>query len=154
MLKDAEQYIIEILLAITPNIDYLKTDILLMSSQDKKLVSSQEATKSILSLINSSKLLLKEFDDQIITQEILLLSFTIINDEAKGILSKYNITYNTLLEEIKKFRKGNKAMNNNAESGFDTLNRFAVNLTIKASKGQLDPVIGRDEEIRRLIQVL
>ena len=47
-----------------------------------------------------------------------------------------------------------KAMNNNAESGFDTLNRFAVNLTIKASKGQLDPVIGRDEEIRRLIQVL
>ena len=44
-------------------------------------------------------------------------------------------------------------MNNNAESGFDTLNRFAVNLTMKASKGQLDPVIGRDEEIRRLIQV-
>ena len=72
----------------------------------------------------------------------------------KEILSKYNITYNTLLEEIKKFRKGKKAMNNNAESGFDTLNRFAVNLTIKASKGQLDPVIGRDEEIRRLIQVL
>ncbi len=99
-------------------------------------------------------MLLKEFDDQIITQEILLLSFTIINDQAKEILSKYNITYNTLLEEIKKFRKGKKAMNNNAESGFDTLNRFAVNLTIKASKGQLDPVIGRDEEIRRLIQVL
>ena len=45
-------------------------------------------------------------------------------------------------------------MNNNAESSFDALNRFAVNLTIKASKGQLDPVIGRDEEIRRLIQVL
>ena len=75
-------------------------------------------------------------------------------DIAKEVLSKYNITYNTLLEEIKKFRKGNKAMNNNAESGFDTLNRFAENLTIKASKGQLDPVIGRDEEIRRLIQVL
>ena len=99
-------------------------------------------------------MLLKEFDDQIITQEILLLSFTIINDQTREILSKYNVNYNSLLEEIKKFRKGKKAMNDNAESGFDTLNRFAVNLTIKASKGQLDPVIGRDEEIRRLIQVL
>ena len=45
-------------------------------------------------------------------------------------------------------------MNSSAESSFDTLNRFAVNLTIKASKGLLDPVIGRDEEIRRVIQVL
>ena len=45
-------------------------------------------------------------------------------------------------------------MNINAESSFDTLNRFAINLTNKASTGQLDPVIGRDEEIRRLIQVL
>ena len=45
-------------------------------------------------------------------------------------------------------------MNNNAESKFDTLSRFALNLTNKASKGQLDPVVGRDEEIRRLIQVL
>ena len=45
-------------------------------------------------------------------------------------------------------------MNVNTGSGFDTLNRFSINLTNKASKGQLDPVIGRDEEIRRLIQVL
>ena len=132
----------------------MKADIFLLLNKNKRLVSSQKIDKSILSLINQSKMLLKEFDDQIITQEILLLSFTLINDQAKEILSKYNITYNTLLEEIKKFRKGKKAMNNNAESGFDTLNRFAVNLTIKASKGQLDPVIGRDEEIRRLIQVL
>ena len=96
----------------------------------------------------------KKFDDQFITQEILLLSFTFINDHGKEILSKYNITSDTLQKEIKYFRKGKNAMNNNAESGFDTLNRFAINLTTKASKGHLDPVIGRDEEIRRLIQVL
>ena len=132
----------------------MKADVFLLLNKNKRLVSSQKIDKSILSLINQSKMLLKEFDDQIITQEILLLSFTLINDQAKEVLSKHYITYNTLIEEIKKFRKGNKAMNNNAESGFDTLNRFAVNLTTKASKGQLDPVIGRDEEIRRLIQVL
>ena len=52
------------------------------------------------------------------------------------------------------FRKDKKAMNKMAESSFDTLNRFAANLTEKATKGLLDPVIGRDEEIRRVIQVL
>merc|ERR1712070_1201075 len=123
-------------------------------NKNKKLGRAQEIGKSVISLIHTSKKLIKQFDDQIITQEILLLSFTFINDQGKEILSKFNINYDALLEEIKKFRKGKKAMNDNAESGFDTLNRFAVNLTIKASTGQLDPVIGRDEEIRRLIQVL
>merc|ERR1712070_768553 len=123
-------------------------------NKNKKLGRAQEIGKSVISLIHTSKKLIKQFDDQIITQEILLLSFTFINDQGKEILSKFNINYDALLKEIKRFRKGKKAMNNNAESGFDTLNRFAVNLTIKASKGQLDPVIGRDEEIRRLIQVL
>ena len=62
--------------------------------------------------------------------------------------------FKKLKYEFQKFRQGEKAMNSSAESSFDTLNRFAVNLTIKASKGLLDPVIGRDEEIRRVIQVL
>ena len=142
------------LVALGSNIDRLKTDISSLLNKNKKLGRAQEVDKSVISLIHTSKKLIKQFDDQIITQEILLLSFTFINDQGKEILSKFNITYDALLKEIKRFRKGKKAMNNNAESGFDTLNRFAVNLTIKASKGQLDPVIGRDEEIRRLIQVL
>ena len=132
----------------------MKAYIFSLLDKNNKLGRAQEVDKSVLFLIHTSKKLIKQFDDQIITQEILLLSFTSINDQVKEILSKFNITYDALLKEIKKFRKGKKAMNNNAESGFDTLNRFAVNLTIKASKGQLDPVIGRDEEIRRLIQVL
>jgi len=154
LLNNSEQYIIDMLVVLGSNIDRLKTDIFLLLNKNKKLGRAQEVDKSVVSLIHTSKKLIKQFDDQIITQEILLLSFTFINDQGKEILSKFNITYDALLKEIKRFRKGKKAMNNNAESGFDTLNRFAVNLTIKASKGQLDPVIGRDEEIRRLIQVL
>ena len=132
----------------------MKSDVLLLLNKNKNLGDLPKVDKTILSLIHTSKLLLRKFDDQIITQEILLLSFTYINDKGKEILSKFDITYDALLKEIKKFRKGKKAMNNNAESSFDTLNRFAVNLTIKAAKGQLDPVIGRDEEIRRIMQVL
>ena len=132
----------------------MKSDVLLLLNKSKKLADLPKVDKNILFLIQTSKLLIRKFDDQIITQEILLLSFTHINDQGKEILSKFDITYDALLKEIKKFRKGKKAMNNNAESSFDTLNRFAVNLTIKAAKGQLDPVIGRDEEIRRIMQVL
>ena len=97
---------------------------------------------------------MKVFGDEVITVEVLLLSFTAVNDRGKEILSNYNINSSALKNEIQKFRKGKKAMNENAESGFDTLNRFAANLTDNAKKGLLDPVIGRDEEIRRLIQVL
>ena len=142
------------LVALDSNIDRLKADIFTLINKNKRISRAQVVDKSILSLIQTSKMLTRQFDDQVITQEILLLSFTYINDQGKETLSKFNVTYEALLKEIKKFRKGKKAMNNNAESGFDTLNRFAINLTIKASKGQLDPVIGRDEEIRRLIQVL
>ncbi len=97
---------------------------------------------------------MKEFGDKIVTQEILLLSFTAMNDQVQSILSNHYITFSKLQNEIKRFRKGKKAMNDNAESSFDALNRFATNLTDNAKKGLLDPVIGRDEEIRRLIQVL
>ena len=97
---------------------------------------------------------MKEFGDIIVTQEVLLLSFTVIKNQGSDILLSHNITFSKLQNEIKKFRKGQKAMNENAESGFDALNRFATNLTDNAKKGLLDPVIGRDEEIRRLIQVL
>ncbi len=97
---------------------------------------------------------MKEFGDKVVTQEVLLLSFTAMSDQGKDILSKNNITFSKLQNEIKKFRKGKRAMNENAESSFDALNRFATNLTVNAKKGLLDPVIGRDEEIRRIIQVL
>ena len=55
---------------------------------------------------------------------------------------------------IDQLRRGKKAMTNSAENNFDSLNRYAVNLTQKASQGLIDPVIGRDDEIRRAIQIL
>ena len=118
------------------------------------LGQNEQVDHSVITLLKTSERLMKEFGDEVITIEVLLLSFTVINDEGKKILSNYHINFSKLQNEIKKFRKGQKAMNENAESGFDTLNRFATNLTDNAKRGLLDPVIGRDEEIRRLIQVL
>ena len=83
-----------------------------------------------------------------------MLSLTCVNNPGQKILFNEGVNFNKLQDEINRFRKGKKAMNETAESGFDTLNRFATNLTANALKGLLDPVIGRDEEIRRVIQVL
>jgi ATP-dependent Clp protease ATP-binding subunit ClpB len=126
----------------------------LLLKQSGPLGQNEQVDHSVITLLKTSKRLMNEFGDEVITIEVLLLSFTVINDQGKKILSNYHINFSKLQNEIKKFRKGQKAMNENAESGFDTLNRFATNLTDNAKKGLLDPVIGRDEEIRRLIQVL
>ena len=126
----------------------------MLLKQSGHLGQNEQVDHSVITLLKTSERLMKEFGDEVITIEVLLLSFTVINDQGKKILSNYHINFSKLQNEIKKFRKGQKAMNENAESGFDTLNRFATNLTDNAKKGLLDPVIGRDEEIRRLIQVL
>ena len=84
---------------LTSNVDNLSSNIFELLNKKKHLTRNKEIDKSILSLINTSKMFLKKFVDQIITQEILMLAFSLINDQTNEILSKYNITYNTLLEK-------------------------------------------------------
>ena len=120
----------------------------------KKSQQENKIDKSITKLIDVARHLIIKNGDKVITQEILLLSLTCVNNPGQKILLNEGVDFNKLQDEINRFRKGKKAMNETAESGFDTLNRFATNLTANALKGLLDPVIGRDEEIRRVIQVL
>ena len=136
------------------NINHLKNIIHLLIENNRKIQNVERVDNSVVNLARMAEILIVDFGDKFVTQEILLLSFTKINDQTKEILNKNNVNFKNLYDEIKKFRKDKKAMNETAESGFDTLNRYASNLTEKATKGFLDPVIGRDEEIRRVIQVL
>ena len=136
------------------NTNYLIADVYGHINNFKIQKGAPQVDKSIIDLLRNAEILLKDFGDKYITQEILLLSFTKTNDETKYILDKNKINFDNLYDQIKLFRKDKKAMNEMAESSFDVLNRFAANLTEKATQGLLDPVIGRDEEIRRVIQVL
>ena len=120
----------------------------------KKSQQESKIDRSITKLIDVARHLIIKNGDKVVTQEILLLSLTCVNNPGQKILFNEGVNFNKLQDEINRFRKGKKAMNETAESGFDTLNRFATNLTANALKGLLDPVIGRDEEIRRVIQVL
>ncbi|MBW8310088.1 MAG: ATP-dependent chaperone ClpB [Candidatus Paracaedibacteraceae bacterium] len=91
--------------------------------------------------------------DQFVTAEVLFLGLCSI-DPGKHLAESAGVTASKLSEAIASFRKGRTADSQNAEDTFDALNRYAKDLTAVAREGKLDPVIGRDEEIRRTIQVL
>jgi len=93
--------------------------------------------------------------DSFVTVERLLLALVVEKDnEAGKILSSSGITPQTLNAAIEEIRKGRTADSASAENAYDALKKYARDLTADAREGKLDPVIGRDEEIRRTIQVL
>ena len=92
--------------------------------------------------------------DKFVTAERLLLALAMSSGAAGKALKDAGLTAQGLNEAINDIRKGRTADTASAEQSYDALNRFAVDLTEQAKEGKLDPVIGRDEEIRRTIQVL
>jgi ATP-dependent Clp protease ATP-binding subunit ClpB len=93
--------------------------------------------------------------DSYVTVERLLLALAMEKDAATAdILAKAGVTPTAINQAVNDIRKGRTADSVNAEGGYDALKKYARDLTEEASEGKLDPVIGRDEEIRRAIQVL
>ena len=93
--------------------------------------------------------------DKYVTAERLLLALALEKGtEASKILANSGVSPQSLNEAINELRKGRTADTSSAEQGYDALKRYARDLTEDAANGKLDPVIGRDEEIRRTIQVL
>ncbi|MBL4666399.1 MAG: ATP-dependent chaperone ClpB [Sneathiella sp.] len=112
-------------------------------------------TPEIARLFNNAEKLAEKAGDSFVTAERLLLALTLEEgtDAAKA-LKKAKVTANSLNEAINDLRKGRTADSSGAEGSYDALNKYARDLTEAAKNGKLDPVIGRDEEIRRTIQVL
>ncbi len=104
-------------------------------------------------LVNANKTM-QEFGDEFITIEHLLLGILSGNDEAAKMLRGEGAKEQTIKKAIKDLRKGAKVDNQNAESTFNALEKYARNLNDLASSGKLEPVIGRDEEIRRVLHIL
>ncbi len=91
--------------------------------------------------------------DSFVSQEIILLALYLTECQAGDIL-KSVIDRNTLEKAIEKIRGGQKVQDQNAETKYQVLEKYTINLTQKAKENKLDPVIGRDNEIRRVMQVL
>src|SRR5258705_8561150 len=95
------------------------------------------------------------FKDEYVSTEHLLLAITHLKrDPAQEILARQGATYDAILKALTAVRGSQKVTDQNPEAKYQALERYARDLTEQARRGKLDPVIGRDEEIRRLVQVL
>ncbi len=97
---------------------------------------------------------LAEFKDEFVSVEHLLLALLEVKSTASDLLKDNGITKNALITAIKDLRKGSSVNSQSAEDQYNALNRYALNLNEMAADGKLDPVIGRDDEIRRVLQIL
>lgn len=98
--------------------------------------------------------LLKTFGDQYVSVEHILIGIFRCGDQVSQLLKDNGITEKNLIAAIQELRKGSKVNSQSAEEMYNSLERFAINLNAQARAGKLDPVIGRDEEIRRVLQIL
>ena len=96
----------------------------------------------------------KEFEDDFISIEIFLLAILKGKDLTAKMMGELGAEEDDMREAIKELRKGRKVTSQGADEQYNAIKRFAVNLCEQARSGKLDPIIGRDEEIRRLLQIL
>jgi ATP-dependent Clp protease ATP-binding subunit ClpB len=112
----------------------------LSSNSDKALKKAQK--------------LASESQDKFVSIEQLLLAILPLGDSAARLLQSSGVSEKELKEAIKQLRKGSTVNSQTTDETYNALNRFAINLNERARTGKLDPVIGRDEEIRRVLQIL
>jgi ATP-dependent Clp protease ATP-binding subunit ClpB len=117
--------------------------------------SQPQATRELMRFFDNAEKMAEKAGDSYVTVERMLLALALEKDtEAGKILGQAGVTAQGLNAAINALRKGRTADNATAENAYDALKKYARDLTEAARDGKLDPVIGRDEEIRRTIQVL
>ncbi|GAB4146861.1 MAG: ATP-dependent chaperone ClpB [Bacteroidia bacterium] len=111
---------------------------------------SNTANQALVKAVNS----IKEFGDEFVSVEHLLIGLLEAGDQVSQLMKDNGVTLKDLKAAIKDLRKGTKVTSATQEETYNALSKYAVNLNDQARKGKLDPVIGRDEEIRRVLQIL
>ena len=111
---------------------------------------SNDATK----VLEKAEVLAQKNGDQYVTVESVLLALFVVNTSVSTILKDAGMTQKDLEAAITELRKGKKATGQQAEDQYNALGKYAINLNERARQGKLDPVIGRDDEIRRVLQIL
>ncbi|MCH2262429.1 MAG: ATP-dependent chaperone ClpB [Candidatus Thioglobus autotrophicus] len=111
-------------------------------------------SQNLLRLLNQTDKLALDRGDSYLSTELFLLAIIKNNDQTTKILKDFGVNEQLLNTEIENLRGNEKVNDRNAETHRESLNKYTLDLTEQAIKGKLDPVIGRDGEIRRAIQVL
>ncbi|MEP5304137.1 MAG: ATP-dependent chaperone ClpB [Flavobacteriaceae bacterium] len=115
-----------------------------------EIMLSRETGKSL----NEANIIAKKLGDEFVSIELLLLAIFKSKSKVAAILKDHGVTEKDLNAAIQELRKGGKVTSQSAENTYNSLDKYAKNLNHLADSGKLDPVIGRDEEIRRVLQIL
>ncbi len=115
---------------------------------------AQSISREMNNVVLKAGAILKQFGDEFVTQEHLLIGILQVNDNAAKLLKDAGLTEKGLTAAIKELRKGSTVDSQTSGQQYNSLERYAKNLNEMARAGKLDPVIGRDEEIRRTLHIL
>src|SRR5690349_20546094 len=139
---------------VTINLVDTKLDELISKLPKSSGDAAQQVSREANNVILRAGAVLKQFNDEFITPEHLLLAIVQGNDAAAKLLKNTGLTEKGLIAAIKELRKGDTVTSQTQSQEFNALNKYAKNLNELARQGKLDPVIGRDEEIRRTLHIL
>ncbi|MCW2762696.1 MAG: clpB, partial [Marmoricola sp.] len=117
-------------------------------------VQTPSAAAALTRVLAKSLDLIGEMDDDYVATEHLLLALAVVDTSVRKLLAEAGVQESNLREAIMAVRGNRRVTSPEAEATYEALEKYAVDLTARAEEGKLDPVIGRDSEIRRVVQVL
>ena len=138
------------------NVNYIKDELTDIISRFPKVQGaasnhlSNETNKVLVAAMDEAK----KMKDEFISLEHLLLGILKITSSVSQLLKNQGLNYDNTVQVINELRKGQRVTSESAEDNYNSLEKYAKNLTKLAAEGKLDPVIGRDDEIRRVLQIL
>ncbi len=154
---DTDEQMTEFLLKkIDINVPLLKRELNKVIEKYPKVEGSdkQYLTDDANKSLSRARKMMKEFGDEFISLELILIGIIQGKDKAAKLLKDMGASETGLISAIKELRKGRKVTDQNAENQYNALKKFAINLNERADSGKLDPIVGRDEEIRRILHIL
>jgi len=139
---------------VTVNVLQTKLQELMIALPRTEGEPAQQISREGNNVLLRAGAVLTNFQDEFITPEHLLLALVQGNDSTAKLLRNAGLTEQGLTAAIRELRKGAKVTSSTQEQSFQALEKYARNLNEEARRGKLDPVIGRDDEIRRTLHIL
>lgn len=153
---EVDEYVLPFIFKkLAVNIQYLENDLDNLLSKypkvnDGQVYLSDHANKALVKAEQS----IKEHNDEYVSLEHMLLGLMQVSDDVADLLKKHGLNVKDVKAAINDLRKGSRVTSQSAEETYHAMAKYAINLNERAKSGKLDPVIGREEEIRRVLQIL
>ncbi|MDP2158076.1 MAG: ATP-dependent chaperone ClpB [Nitrospirota bacterium] len=159
LLDDKEGVAVQVISKVGVNASLLKKDIETALDRMPKVISATPVgqiyiTPKLKEVFEAAQKEAERLKDEYVSVELLLVAVLSVSCPSADILKKYGLDHAKLLTALQEIRGTQRVTDQNPEEKYQALKKYSKDLTELASKGKLDPVIGRDEEIRRVIQVL